>query len=177
MTPLHCAARQAKADVAQALLEKEADANAITFMMRKPGGYCALACLADIGPKAPRWDDISSTAKVFVGHMEMDTSAARTSTGRTLWHLLASQGNARLLKLLLDHFDSKYGRPEIEKQLNILTSDDGTGKSVKDDAMQTNGCCRDLVAAKGGINVHPKVRNPGERAHPGHHSHRETYRQ
>ena len=106
----------------------------------------------------------------------MATFSARTTTGRTLWHLLASQGNARLLKLLLDHFDSKYGRTEIEKQLNILTSNDGTGKSVKDDAM-FNKLCRELVANKGGVNAHPKVKNPGAFVLPGHHLHRDTYRQ
>ena len=50
------------------------------------------------------------------------------------------------------------------------------GKSGKDDAMGVNGTCRDLVAAKGGINVHPKVKNPGEKILPGHHWHRQTWR-
>ena len=177
MTPLHLAARQIEPRLVQLLLEKRANANALTSRAKKPGGYCALACIADIGAQDSRWDDISRTAKLFVGHMEMDTFAARTSTGRTLWHLLASQGNARLLKLLLDHFDSKYGRPEIEKQLHILTSNDGTGKSVKDDAMPSNKLCRDLVANKGGKNVHPKVRNPCEFLLPGHPLHRHKARQ
>jgi hypothetical protein len=50
------------------------------------------------------------------------------------------------------------------------------GKSVKDDAMSSNGTCRDLVAAKGGINVHPRVKNPGEKIFPGHPWHRQTWR-
>ena len=58
----------------------------------------------------------------------------------------------------------------------MLTSEDGKGKSVKDDAMGVNGTCRDLVAAKGGVNVHPRVKNPGEKIHPGHRWHRQTWR-
>ena len=50
------------------------------------------------------------------------------------------------------------------------------GKSVKDDAMLSNGPCRDLVAAKGGINKHPKIQRGGEKVLPGHRWHRKTWR-
>ena len=53
-TPLHLAAREIAPDVVKLLLEKRADANALTSRARKPGGYCALACLADIGTQGPR---------------------------------------------------------------------------------------------------------------------------
>ena len=62
-------------------------------------------------------------------------------------------------------------------QLNIVTSDDGKGKSVKDDAMGVNGTCRDLVAKKGGLNVHPRSKNRGDKIMPGHPWHRKTWRE
>ena len=50
------------------------------------------------------------------------------------------------------------------------------GKSVKGDAMGVNSICRNLVATKGGVNVHPKVKNPGEKILPGQQWHRQTWR-
>ena len=161
----------------QLLLDKRANANALTFSTRKPGGYCALGSLVENKAQESRWDDIYTIAKLLFHQMEMEKFAVRTTTGRTLWHLLASQGKDRLLKLLLDWFDTKFGHRELAKQLNTLTSDDGrTGKSVLDDAI-FNKSCFVLVAKKGGVNVHPRVTNLGEFVWPGHHLHRDTYRQ
>ena len=50
------------------------------------------------------------------------------------------------------------------------------GKSVNDDAMMNHGRCRDLVAAKSGINVHPKVKMPGEKLYKTHPWHRDNWR-
>ena len=91
-TPLHLAARETKPDVVELLLEKRADANALTSRARKPGCYCALACLVDSGPQGPRWDQIRAIAKLLFDRMEKNTFSVRTTTGKTLWHLLASQG-------------------------------------------------------------------------------------
>ena len=90
--------------------------------------------------------------------MGKKTFAVRTTTGKTLWHLLASQGNNRLLALLLDWFEIKFGRSDLVEQLNTLTSDDGkTGRSVLDDA-RFKRPCHELVEKKGGVNVHPRAR-------------------
>ena len=78
------------------------------------------------------------------------------------------------MEWLLNYFDNEYGRENLKSQLNILTD---KGKSVKDDAMGVNAICRDLVAAKGGINVHPRVKNPGEKIFRGHRWHRQTWRE
>ena len=138
---------------AKLLLEKRANANAVTSMGRKPGGYCPLACLADIGTQGSRWDQIVAIAKLLFNRMEKKTFAERTTTGKTLWHLLASQGYDRLLALLLDWFDSKFERRDLVEQLNTPTSDDGkTGRSVLDDATFHMSCCA-LVKNKGGVNV------------------------
>ena len=75
MTPLHLAAREIKADVIELLLEKRANANALTSRARKPGGYCALASLADIGTQGSRWDEIVDIAKLFFHQMEMEKVA------------------------------------------------------------------------------------------------------
>ena len=158
MTPLHRAAREIAINVAELLLEKRANANALTSRARKPGGYCALASLADIGTQGSRWDEIVGIAKLLVDQMEKKTFAVRTTTGKTLWHLLASQGKDRLLKLLLDWFDTKFGRHDLVEQLNTLTSDHGkTGRSVLDDATFHRSCCK-LVKKKGGVNVHWRYR-------------------
>ena len=108
--------------------------------------------------------------------MDKKTFSERTSTGKTLWHLLASNGNERLLALLLDWFDMKFGHGDLKAQLNALTSDDGkTGRSVLDDATWHRSCYN-LVKMKGGVNVHWRYRvtNPGERVQPGHNLHRDT---
>ena len=76
----------------QVLLDKRANANALTFSMRNPGGYCALGSLVESKAQESRWDDIYRIAKLFFNQMEMEKFAVRTTTGRTLWHLLASQG-------------------------------------------------------------------------------------
>ena len=82
------------------------------------------------------------------------------------------------MEWLLNYFDNKYGRENLSRQLNILTTNElGKGKIVKDDAMGVNANCRDLVAAKGGVNVHPKVKNLGEKVFPGHRWHRQTWRE
>ena len=176
MTPLHCAARLCNVGLVDLLLKMGADANAITYKTRTPGGYSALALLAENSHREMQWEDVQKTAALLVDHMNMETFAAQTSKGRTTWHLLSTRGNHQLLGWLLDHFEFNYGRENLKIQLNMLTSDDGKGKSVKDDAMGVNGTCRDLVAAKGGINVHPMVKNPGEKILPGHHWHRQTWR-
>ena len=153
MTPLHLAARENEPNVVELLLKKGADANALTSMTRNPGGYCALACLADIRTQSSRWNETRHIAKIFFHNMEKKTFAVRTTTGKTLWHLLASQGKDRLLNLLLDWFDIKFGRDDIVEQLNTLTSFDGrTGMSVLDCA-NPRGSCFGLVASKGGVNV------------------------
>ena len=84
MTPLHCAAREARADLVELLLEAGADANAITFMMRKPGGDCPLANLAEASHRNLPWDQILSTAQLFVRRMHYTTFARKTTTGITL---------------------------------------------------------------------------------------------
>ena len=90
--------------------------------------------------------------------------------------MLASQGKDRLLKLLLDWFDTKFGRRELAKQFNALTINDvRKGKSVLDDAL-FHRSCHALVANKGGLHSHPRVLFPGDRVQPGHHDHRSTYR-
>ena len=110
--------------------------------------------------------------------MDMETFAARTAAiGRTTWHLISRRGNWQLMGWLLDYFDHKYGRENLKRQLNILTTNDGKGKTVKDDAMLVNAICRDLGAAKGGINVHMRVKNPGAKVFPGHPFHRQTWRE
>ena len=120
----------------QVLLDKRANANALTFSMRNPGGYCALGSLVESKAQESRWDDIYTIAKLLFHQMEIQKFAVRTTTGRTLWHLLASQGKARLLKLLLDWFETKFGRRELAKQFNTLTINDvRKGKSVLDDAI------------------------------------------
>ena len=174
MTPLHCAARLCNVRLVELLLEKGADANAITEKTTKPGGYCALALLADAPHRELRHEDVRATAELFVGGMDMETFAAQTVTGRTAWHFLSTRGKYRLMEWLLNYFDNKYGRENLKTQLNILTN---KGKSVKDDAMQTNGKCRDLVNAKGGTNKHPPVKNPGEKVFAGHRFHRQTWRE
>ena len=156
MTPLHLAAREIAPDVVNLLLEKRANANALTSMGRRPGGYCPLACLVDIGTRGPRWDEIVLIAKLLFQHMEKETFAVRTTNGKTLWHLLASQGNDRLLALLLDWFEIKFGHRDLKAQLNTLTSGDGTtGRSVLDVAYKS--CC-ELVRNKGGVSVLRKNR-------------------
>ena len=85
-------------------------------------------------------------------------SVRTTPTGKTVWHLLASQGKDRLLALLLDWFEKEFGRSDLVEQLNTLTSDyEKTGRSVLDDA-RFNSSCRKLVEKKGGVNVHPRAR-------------------
>ena len=178
MTPLHCAARLCNVGLVELLLEKGADANAITHKTKKPGGYCALALLAEASHREPRWENVRATAELLVRGMDMETFAAQTATGRTTWHLISSRGNWQLMEWLLNYFDNKYGRENLTRQLNILTTNEpGKGKSVKDDAMGVNANCRDLVAAKGGINVHPRVINPGEKIFRGHRWHRQTWRE
>ena len=177
MTPLHCAARLCNVKLVDMLLNMGADANAITYKTRTPGGYSALALLAENSHREMQWGDVQKTAALLVDHMNMETFAAQTSKGRTLWHLLSNRGNHQLLGWLLEYFETRYGPENLTRQLNMLTSDKpGKGKSVKDDAMLSNGTCRDLVAAKGGINVHPKVKNPGQKLLPGHPWHRGTWR-
>ena len=158
-TPLHLAVRETKPDVVELLLEKRADANALTSRARKPGDYCALACLVDSGPQGQRWDQIRAIAKLFFDRMEKKTFSVRTTpTGKTVWHLLASQGKDRLLVLLLDWFQKKYGSSDLVEQLNTLTCDDEkTGRSVLDDAMFQRPC-HELVKKMGGVHRHPKAR-------------------
>ena len=100
----------------QVLLDKRANANALTFSTGNPGGYCALGSLVESKAQESRWDDIYTIAQLLFHEIEMEKFAVRTTTGRTLWHLLASQGKARLLKLLLDWFETKFGRREFAKQ-------------------------------------------------------------
>ena len=77
----------------QVLLDKRANANALTFSTRNPGGYCALGSLVESSKaQESRWDDIYAITKLLLYQMEMEKFAVRTTTGRTLWHLLASQG-------------------------------------------------------------------------------------
>jgi len=152
-TPLHLAAREIKADVVELLLEKRANANALTSRGQTPGGYCALASLAHIRTQESRWDEIRRIAKLLFRYMKKDTFAARLTTGKTLWHLLASQGKDRLLKLLLDSFETEFGRHDLVVQLNTLTFDHETsGRSVLDDAM-CHRSCRNLLENKFGVNV------------------------
>ena len=102
MTPLHLASREIEPKVVQLLLDKRANANALTFSTRNPGGYCALGSLVESKAQASRWDDIHEIAKLLFRQMGKETFTVRMTTGKTLWHLLASQGKERLLKLLLD---------------------------------------------------------------------------
>ena len=76
----------------QVLLDKRANANALTFSTRNPGGYCALGSLVESKAQESRWDDIYTIAKLLFHQMEIQKFAVPTTTGRTLWHLLASQG-------------------------------------------------------------------------------------
>ena len=92
MTPLHLAAREIEPDLVRLLLDKRANANALTFSTRNPGGYCALGSLVESKAQESRWDDIYTIAKLLFHQMEIQKFAVRTTTGRTLWHLLASQG-------------------------------------------------------------------------------------
>ena len=112
----HLASREIEPKVVQLLLDKGANANRLTFSTRNPGGYCALGSLVESKAQESRWDDIYTIAKLLFHQMEIQKFAVRTTTGRTLWHLLASQGKARLLKLLLDWFETKFGRREFAKQ-------------------------------------------------------------
>ena len=56
MTPLHCAARLCNVGLVELLLEKAADANAITYNTKNPGGDCALALLGDASHRKLRWE-------------------------------------------------------------------------------------------------------------------------
>ena len=180
MTPLHYAARRCNVRLVDLLLKMGADANAITYKTRTPGGYSALALLGENSHKGLRWEDVREIAALLVDHMDMDTFAAQiVPSGRTAWHLVTSRGNHQLLRWLLDYFEFRYGRQNLTIQLNMLTAPNELGKqgkSVKDDAMSSNATCRDLVEEKGGINVHPRVMNPGEKIFPGHRWHRQTWR-
>ena len=129
MTPLHCAARLCNVGLVELLLERGADANAITYKTRTPGGYSALALLAENSHRDMQWEDVQKTAALLVDHMNMETFAAQTSKGRTTWHLLSTRGNHQLLGWLLDHFECNYGSENLKRQLNMLTSEDGKGKS------------------------------------------------
>ena len=153
--------------------EKRADANAITHKTKKPGGYCALALLAEASHKELPWENVRATAELLVGGMDMETFGAQTGTERTAWHFLCDRGNHLLMEWLLDYFDNKYGRENLKSQLNILTD---KGKSVKDVAM-SHAKCRELVNIKGGTNVHPPVKNLGCKVFPGHPLHRQTRRE
>ena len=181
MTPLHCAARLCNVGMVDLLLQMGADANAITDETRTPGGYSALTLFAENSHKGRHWEDVQKIAELFVDRMNMGTFAAQiVPSGRTVWHLVTNRGNHQLLRWLLDYFESKYGRGNLTRQLNMLTIPYEPGKqekSVKDDAMGTCSICRNLVAARGGINVHPKVKNPGQKLFPGHPYHRQTWRE
>jgi len=180
MTPLHCAARLCNVRLVNMLLNMGADANAITYKTRTPGGYSALTLFAENSHKGRHWEDVQKIAELLVDRMNMGTFAAQiVPSGRTVWHLVTNRGNHRLLRWLLDYFESKHGRENLTIQLNMRTTPNEPGKhgkSVKDDAMLSNGPCRDLVAAKGGINIHPPVKNPGQKLLPGHPWHRGTWR-
>ena len=65
MTPLHCAARLCNVGLVELLLEKGADANAITHKTKKPGGYCALALLAEASHRQLRWENVRATAELI----------------------------------------------------------------------------------------------------------------
>ena len=174
MTPLHCAARDCNVQMTKLLLEKGADANAITDKTTKPAGYCALALLADVSHRELPHEDVRATAELLVGGMDMETFAAQTVTGRTTWHFLSTCGNYRLMECLPNYFDNKYGRENLKRQLNIL---EHKGKSVKDVAM-SHAICRDLVHKKGGTNVHPPIKNRlGQKVPLGHKWHRQTRRE
>ena len=174
MTPLHCAARDCNVLMTKLLLEKGADANAITDMTTKPKGYCALALLADRPHRLLHHEDVQATAELLVGGMDMETFGAQTGTGRTAWHFLCDRGNHLLLDWLLDYFDNTYGREHLKRQLHLL---EHKGKSVKDVAM-SHAICRDLVHKKGGTNVHPPIKNRnGQRVPLGHKWHRQTRRE
>ena len=174
MTPLHCAARDCNVLMTKLLLEKGADANAITDMTTKPKGYCALALLADRPHRLLHHEDVQATAELLVGGMDMRTFGAQTGTGRTAWHFLCDRGNHLLLDWLLDYFDNTYGREHLKRQLHLL---EHKGKSVKDVAM-SHAICRDLVHKKGGTNVHPPIKNRnGQRVPLGHKWHRQTRRE
>lgn len=110
MTPLHCAARLCTVGLVEVLLEKAADANAITYKTKNPGGYCAPALLGDASHRKLRWEDVRKTTALLVAGMSMETFAAQTVTGRTVWHLISSRGNHQLIGWLLDYFEDQYGR-------------------------------------------------------------------
>ena len=63
MTPLHLASREIEPKVVELLLDKGANANALTFATRNPGRYCALGSLVERKAQESRWDDIYTIAK------------------------------------------------------------------------------------------------------------------
>ena len=158
-TPLHLAARDTELDVVKLLLKKRADANALTSTARMPGGYCPLAYLEDSAPNGQRWYKTSRIAMLLFDQMDKKTFADHTTpTGKTVWHLFASQGKIQLLGLLLHWFKDKFGSRDLKEQLDTLTiNNETTGKTVLDDAM-FHTPCHDLVKKMGGVHRHPKAR-------------------
>ena len=158
-TPLHLAARDTELDVVKLLLKKRADANALTSTARMPGDYCPLAYLVDSGPEGQRWYKIRRIAKLLFDQMDKKTFSVHTTpTGKTVWHLFASQGKIQLLGLLLHWFKDKFGSRDLKEQLDTLTiNNETTGKTVLDDAM-FHTPCHDLVKKMGGVHRHPKAR-------------------
>ncbi|MDA8609488.1 hypothetical protein N9L19_01075, partial [bacterium] len=136
ITPLHLAARCSKPDVVRLLLEKKADANAITYKMRAPGGYCPLTCLADANHRQLSQGDIVGTASLLFEGMNAETFARQTGTERTLWHLLCCRGKYELVDWLLRKFDQRHGRLALADQFNIIKDMGvwGKGKRALDDA-------------------------------------------
>ena len=159
MTPPHLAARETELDVVELLLKKRADANALTSTARMPGGYCPLAYLEDSAPNGQRWYKTSRIAKLLFDQMDKKTFADHTTpTGKTVWHLFASQGKIQLLGLLLHWFKDKFGSRDLKEQLDTLTiNNETTGKTVLDEAM-FHPPCHDLVKRMGGVHRHPKAR-------------------
>ena len=159
MTPLHLAARETELDVVELLLKKRADANALTSTARMPGGYCPLAYLEDSAPNGQRWYKTSWIAKLLFDQMDKKTFADHTTpTGKTVWHLFASQGKIQLLGLLLHWFKDKFGSRDLKEQLDTLTiNNETTGKTVLDEAM-FHPPCHDLVKRMGGVHRNPKAR-------------------
>ena len=159
MTPLHLAARETELDVVELLLKKRADANALTSTARMPGGYCPLAYLEDSAPNGQRWYKTSRIAKLLFDQMDKKTFADHTTpTGKTVWHLFASQGKIQLLGLLLHWFKDKFGSRDLKEQLDTLTiNNETTGKTVLDEAM-FHPPCHDLVKRMGGVHRNPKAR-------------------
>ena len=151
-TPLHLAARDTELDVVKLLLKKRADANALTSTARMPGDYCPLAYLVDSGPEGHK---IRRIAKLLFDQMDKKTFSVHTTpTGKTVWHLFASQGKIQLLGLLLHWFKDKFGSRDLKEQLDTLTF---TGKTVLDEAM-FHPPCHDLVKRMGGVHRNPKAR-------------------